>query len=153
MKIHYTVTTKKCPNCGTILDEESNAGAAMLSIFTIFLFPALIPYWLIKFIGFKSPIVPKIGPPIEECPSCRNPYLTEMCELEDLEGIDLLNYRFRIWFSVCYVLGAIFGFDLAFLLGGDQSIISIEGMIGLLALLGVLAIIIVYRLKLARIQS
>lgn len=156
MRIRYTVTTKTrtCRHCGAILEQEtSGEETPFLASFGCLLFPILIPYWLIYCFGFDYPTIPKIGPPIAKCHRCFNPYFTEMCEVSALKGEARLNYRFRIWFYVCYALGTILTVDILYLLIGGQPIISIGGLIALVSLAGVIAIILTYRLKLADIQS
>lgn len=156
MRIRYTVTTKtrRCRHCGAILEQEtSGEETPFLASFGCLLFPVLIPYWLIHSFGFDYPTIPKIGPPVAKCHRCFNPYFTEMCEVSALKGEALLNYRFRIWFYVCYVLGTILTIDILYLLIGGQPILSIGGLVALISLVGVIAIILTYRLKLADIQS
>lgn len=156
MSIRYTVTTKtrRCLHCGGILTQETHGEETpILASLWFITFPIMVPYWLINFIGFDCPTIPKIGSPVSKCPRCFAPYFTGMCEVSALKGEALLNYRFRNWFTVSYILGAILSFDLLYLLIAAQPIISIGGLVALLALSGVITIIIVYRLKLADIQS
>ena len=152
----YTVTTltNSCPHCGYILEEETHGALTpIIACLWFVTFPVLIPYAIIKFWGLGCPYVPKIGPKMITCPNCSKPVKTNNLAVEDLDLEELVTYRFRIWFYVSYVLGAILSFTLLYLLIDGLPIVSVGGLIALLAFLGVVAIIITYRVKLANCNA
>ena len=154
-KIRYTVTTRttSCPHCGHVLDEETHGELTPIISYLWFItFPILIPYLIIKYLGLGDPWLPKIGPKVITCPNCSLSVRTNNTAVEDLTPADLVTYRFRIWFYVSYVLGAILSFTLLYLLLDDEPIVSAGGLIALLALLGILTIIIAYRVKYANCE-
>lgn len=149
MKI--TIYAKKCPHCHYTLEEDwSGVIYSIFGIFMLLLLPALISYWLIKALGFGDPDIPKIGDKVIRCPSCSLPIRTNMVAIGDLNAKQLLTYRFRAWFIVAYVIGGIFAFSALYMVAECLPIISWWGLTLLLSFLGVMAIIITYRIKLAR---
>lgn len=150
--IRYTVTTRttSCPHCGYTLNEETHGVLTpVISCLWMFTFPVLIPYAIIKYLGFGNPDMPKIGPKLITCPHCSLPIRTKNLAVEDLKPDELVTYRFRILFYVSYVLGAILSFTLLYLLIDKLPIVSIGGLIALFSLLGVISIIVAYRINLA----
>ena len=155
-KIRYTVTTltTRCPHCGYTLDEETHGALTpIISCLWFITFPILIPYAIIKYLGLGDPDIPKIGPKMITCPHCSLPVRTNNLAVEDLNPEALVTYRFRIWFYVSYLLGAILSFTLLYLLIDGLPIVSGGGLIALLALIGVISIIITYRVKLANCNA
>ena len=155
-KIRYTVTTltTRCPHCGYTLDEETHGALTpLISCLWFITFPILIPYAIIKYLGLGDPDIPKIGPKMITCPHCSLPVRTNNLAVEDLTAEDLITYHFRIWFYVSYVLGAILSFTLLYLLIDSVPIASGGGLIALFSLLGVIAIVITYRVKLANCNA
>lgn len=152
----YTVTTltTRCPRCGYELDEETHGSLTPIISYLWFItFPILIPYAIIKYWGLGTPDIPKIGPKMITCPHCSLQVKTNNLEVEDLEPEALVIYHFRIWFYVSYVLGAILSFTLIYLLIDGLRIVSGGGLIALLAFLGVITIVITYRVKLANCNA
>ena len=152
----YTVTTltTRCPHCGYTLDEETHGALTpIISCLWFITFPILIPYAIIKYWGLGDPDMPKIGPKTITCPHCSLPVKTNNLEVEDLEPEALVTYRFRIWFYVSYVLGAILSFTLLYLLIDGLPIVSGGGLIALLAFLSIITIVITYRVKLAKCNA
>ena len=155
-RIRYTVTTttKRCPHCGKVIDQKAEGELTPLyGIIFLFAFYILIPYWLIKYLAFKAPEVPSVGEKITKCPHCALPIRTDNVSIGELKSEALLNYKFRVWFWVCYGLGALFGTSLFFTLVSEASLASVGGLIALLSLLGTLAIIFVYRYRLSQCCS
>ena len=155
MAIRYTVTTitKRCPYCGETVDTETHgADTPFLALMLIIAFPIVIPYLLIKNLAFDDPIFPKIGPKSLPCPHCSLPIRTDNYAVEDLEGEKLFLHKFKKWIYISYVLGAVFGVcAFAMIVGGP--VISLFGLFALLSLIGVVAIIITYRIKLEEITN
>ena len=148
MKIRYTVTTHttSCPHCGYVLEQESRGHLTpILSALWFITLPIMIPYWIIKYLCLGNPIVPCVGPQTITCPNCSLPVKTNNWDISELDSEDLITYRFRAWFWVSYVLGAILSFTLIILLLNGTYIISIGGLIALISLLGIVAIVVTYR--------
>ena len=148
MKIRYTTKTLHCPHCRHTLYKDDDFSYSMIQLLWIVALPALIPYWLIKYLGLGNPDIPKIGPKLITCPNCSLPVRTNNFAVEDLKANALLTYRFKEWFTVSYILGGIFGYGIFFLFAGLSY--AVCGLIALLSFLGIMAIIITYRIKLAR---
>lgn len=148
MKYKYTVYEKRCPYCGYTIDEDWHE--AFLPYIGLLAFPALIAFLLIYRFGLGDPVIPKVGDKIITCPSCSLPIRTDKVTIEDLNAQELLTYRFRVWFYVSGVLGGVFIVSTLCLLLASLPIVSWCGLISLLSLLGVAAIIITYRVKLAK---
>ena len=151
-RIRYTLTTTTtcCPHCGyTFKKRTRGAFAPVIYCMWFITLPVIIPYFLIRFLGLGDPSIPKIGQKIIMCPECSLPVRTDKFAIEDLDPDALITYRFRIWFYISYFLGAIFSFSLLYLIIDGLPIVSNCGLIALISLIGVLTIIIVYRIKLA----
>ena len=151
MKIRYTVYKKHCPHCNHTLYKYDDSAKSLISCLWILALPALIPYWIIKYLGFGNPSIPKIGPKTITCPCCSLPVRTDNSAIEDLSAKGLLIYRFKERFTISYVLGAVFGFSVLFHLA-DSKFATECGFISLLSILGAVVIIIVYRVKLRAIK-
>ena len=150
-KIRYTITTSttSCPHCGYVLKKKTRGALTpIISCLWFITLPILIPYAIIKFVGLGAPDIPKIGPKMITCPNCSLPIRTDNLAIEDLKPEESVTFHFRIWFYVSYVLGTILSFTLLYLLIDGLPIVSIGGLIALLSLLGVLTIILTYRLQL-----
>lgn len=155
-KIRYTITTTtiRCPYCGYILGQESEGHfAPIIACLWIFALPALIPYWVIKHWAFGNPVMPEVGPKTANCPQCSQLVRTGSLSVEDLQPEEFITYHFKPWIYVSYVLGAILGFTLFPLLLDGDSIISVRGFIALIAFLGILAITLSYRNKMANCKT
>ncbi len=155
MAIRYTVTkiTKRCPYCGKTVDTETHgAFTPLLCILFFFTFPVVIPYLLIRFLAFKDPDFPKIGPKSYPCPHCSLPIHTGMCTVEDLHGEDLFLHKIKKWVYISYVIGGVFGICVFAMIIGEP-VISLYGLFALLSLIGVVAIIITYYTKLEETTS
>ena len=151
MRIHYTIYKKHCPYCNYTLDEDNDLARSLISCLWMIALPALIPYWIIKYLGFGNPNIPKIGPKTITCPHCSLPVRTDNSAIEDLNAKDLLTYNFKEWFTISYTLGAAFGFSILYHLTGLQFATQC-GFLSLFSLLGVVAIITAYRVKLRDIK-
>lgn len=121
MKIHYTVTTYKCPVCGNTLKTENDGWFTILGLLLfpvwIFILPFLISYEVLNKAIFKVDIVPvskdtetSCIPKIKICPKCK----TEVKMSENLKiGYNDLNekakkeYDNRWLFRVAYFLGGL----------------------------------------------
>ena len=150
-RIRYTVTTltTRCPHCGHTLDEETHGEfTPILSCLWFITLPILIPHLIIKFWGLGDPDMPKIGPKVITCPQCSLPVRTNNSAIEDLSPEDLLTYKFKLWFYVSYGLGAILSFALLSLLMDGLPIVSGGGLIALFSLVGIISIVLTYRIKL-----
>jgi tetratricopeptide (TPR) repeat protein len=155
-RIKYTVTTttKRCPHCGKIIDQKSEGELTPLyGIIFLFAFYILIPYWLIKYLAFKAPEVPSVGEKFMKCPHCSSPIMTNNVSIGELKSESLLNYKYRVWFWVCYSMGALCGSSLFFTLVSEASLNSVGGLISLLSLIGALAIIFAYRYQLSKCRQ
>lgn len=153
--IRYTVTTitKRCPYCGKTVDEETHGTfTPFLGIIFLFTFPIAIPYLLIRYLALKDPDFPKIGPKSFPCPHCSIPIRTNNYAVEDLDGENLFLHKFKKWVYISYVIGAVFGICVFAMIIGEP-IISLYGLFALLSLIGVVAIIITYHIKLEEITN
>lgn len=156
MKIKYTVTTltSACPHCGYILNKETHGDySPFISILAILFFPIAIPYLIIRYLGFDDPQLPTIGPETMQCPNCSLIIRTNNSSFENLSPKNKFLYRFRKWFYICYCLGGVFGFSLFFLADNGFKILSYEFLISFVLFLSVVAIIIIYRIKLQRYEE
>ena len=150
--IRYTITTitKQCPYCGKTVDTETHgAFTPLYGLFFLFTFPVVIPYWLIRYLGFKDPDFPKIGPKSFPCPHCSMPILTNNYAIEDLNAEDLFLHKFKKWVYITYVMGGVFGICVFAMIIGDLTF----SLFGLFALICVVAIIITYHIKLEEITN
>ena len=155
-RISYTVTTRtnSCPHCGHVISKKTEGALTpVFSLLWIFFIPALIPYLIIRAWALKRPNIPKVGPKTITCPRCSMPVKTDKLALEDLNAKELLAYRFRIWFYVSYILGGVFGYSLLWFLLDGLQIVSSIGLTVLLSFLGIVAIVVTYRVKLAKCNS
>ena len=153
MKIHYTVetTTIRCPHCGKIISQETRGEfEPFFRLLTALLLPILVPYWIIKYFGFLSPEKPNIGPKYITCSVCKKSIRTFNRAVEDLTGKDLLIHRFVPWFYVCYFLGIVLFISSLCLISDEYTMLSVCGLITLLSLIGVIVIIVTYRIKLSK---
>ena len=149
-RIRYTVTTikKRCPYCGTTVDEETHgAFTPIISILFFFTFPLVLPYFIIRYLALRDPEFPKIGPTFFLCPHCSLPIRTNNYAVEDLDGENLFLHKYKKWIYISYVLGAVFGVCVFCMIMGEP-IISLWGLFALLSLVGVVTIIITYYIKL-----
>lgn len=155
-KIRYTITTTttRCPYCGYILGQETEGHfAPVIACLWIFALPALIPYWVIKHWALGNPVMPEVGPKTVNCPQCSHLVRTGSLTVEDLQPEEFITYHFKPWFYVSYTLGAILGFTLFPLLMDGGPIISVRGLISLIAFSGIVAITLSYRNKIANCNT
>lgn len=148
MKIKYTVYEKQCPHCHHTLEEDwREAFSALSGCIWFIAFPVLISNWLIRRFGFGDPDIPKVGDKVITCPNCSLPIRTDKVAIEELNAQELLIYSFRAWFIVGYVLGGICILSALLAIGLPWC-----SLIAILSLLGVVAIITTYRIKLREVK-
>lgn len=149
MGIRYTVTTvtTKCPLCGEVIKKRTyGVFAPILSCLFIFFFPIAIFYLLVRFLGFGNPDIPKIGPKLKNCPKCYLSIPSGNFSIDELSEKMLLNYRFRVWFYIGYALSVVSSACMLHVFLNSLSIVSVYGIIAMLALVCLLALIITYRI-------
>ena len=152
-KINYTVTTtiSRCPHCGEVLEAKTSGNfTPILACLGVCLFFISIPCFII-YLALGLPSIPKIKTKEVVCPKCYSLVCTYRKTIGDLSGEELVTYRFRAWIYICYLLGAISGISFLFL-GDGVSGVSLASLSFLCSLLGVIAIIITYRVMLARAE-
>lgn len=154
MKIKYTVTThtKTCPNCGEILEQETNGEfTPILAVLSFFIFPIMLSYYLLYFLAFSSPDLPNVGPKYCACPKCLEISKTGNYYKEELYGCDLLNYKFYLLFFIAYGLGA--GALYALLIGLIDGFSSTVIVVAILCPCILVGIVITYRILLRKYEK
>lgn len=144
-RIKYTITTftKKCPNCGQVLETETHGVFTPLLIcFCYITLPIMISYWLLHILAFSYPTLKKIGPKYSYCPNCLEIIKTNNYYKEELYGEDLLNHKFNPFFYLAYGLGSVLIFTLLSFLFEVSTTSIIIAIVCCCALMG---IIIAYR--------
>lgn len=151
MAIRTTITTrtKRCPYCGEIIDvEETDLTFQM--ILWILLALVMIPYFFIRLcLGF--PIMPKVGPKFELCPSCSLPIRTANKSVDELNPEERITYRFRVWFRIGYILGGLW--SILGLVALNTSGVPWFDIMWLLSSIGIIAIIVAYHVMLAKCKK
>ena len=112
-RYNYIVTeiTKRCPYCGKTVGTETKADQTPphLIILLLAIFPITIPYWILRYLAFKNPNFPKVGPKTFQCPHCYLPIRTDNYAVEDLDSKNLFLHKFKKWIYISYVIGAVCG--------------------------------------------
>lgn len=118
MKIYYSIKTESCPTCGNILRKQND----LVKIFFLLLtFPisffVMIAYNIIYDRILGEPEIPKIVSKHKQCPRCHTIVkLENHYKFEDLSPMQKLNYDFRWWLRLSYLIGGIAVFSFCFLL-------------------------------------
>ena len=154
-RYNYIVTeiTKRCPYCGKTVGTETKADQTPphLIILLLAIFPITIPYWILRYLAFKNPNFPKVGPKTFQCPHCYLPIRTDNYAVEDLDSKNLFLHKFKKWIYISYVIGAVCGVCVFGIIAGTP-VVSVLGLFALLSLIVAVAIVIIYHVKLEEIM-
>ena len=128
MKIHYTITTYKCPVCGKTLKTSDDGWFIILGLFLfpllIFIIPFIISYEILNKAIFKVNIISvskdnksSYCPKTKICPKCGT--VVKMGEdirisYNDLNEKAKREYDNRWWFRAAYFLGGLLILSIAF---------------------------------------
>lgn len=148
MKYTVTTTTKRCPRCGEVLEEDTKGCfTPIIAIFAFWTLPFYIGWFLVN-VALDYPSIPKIKTRVVTCPNCSLPVCTYHKSYTDLSLEERLAYQFRGWIYLSYVLGGVVLIGAAGFV--PFSVFSWYGLVWFLLLAGLLSIIIVYRRKLSK---
>lgn len=106
--IDYTVTTRKCPKCGQILEQKSDLGRTIFFIIFLPIFVVYVIYglsYLILSEYILNVYVPSVGDPYIICPKCKTKINSGKKTYKQLDNIEKLLYDNRWLFRIAYFFG------------------------------------------------